>query len=133
MTADPRSAHGEEAEGVMRAIFGLTAGVGLMAAVIAAAADQPPLIAVPTLVLIGCLCVSALGARAYAAAGVWLVLAPAAPGEAMLVPLAMILLCVAIAVGPDRLLAWVARDAAPEGGDGSAHEGWIEDVDGLIG
>jgi hypothetical protein len=38
----------------------------------------------------------------------------------------MILLCLAIAVGPDRFLGWLARDATPVG-RALEDAGWIED------
>ena len=117
---------GEDAETVVRAIFALTAGVGGMLTGIAVAGDQLPLIALPTTVLIGCLCFDRLSVAAYVAAGVWLALAPAASGEALLAPLSMILLCLAIAVGPDRLVGWLARDATPVG-RALEDAGWIED------
>ena len=132
--AGPRTAYGEDAEAAVRALFGLTAGVGGFAAVIALVADQLPLTAVPTLVLIGCLLVGApVVVAAYGAASVWLVLLPAAPGEALLVPLTMIVLCLAVAVGPDRLLSWLARDAAPASEGGRADEGWIEEEPRRVG
>jgi len=118
--------YGEDAETVVRAIFALTAGVGGMLTGIAVAGDQLPLIALPTTVLIGCLCFDRLSVAAYVAAGVWLALAPAASGEALLAPLSMILLCLAIAVGPDRFLGWLARDATPVG-RALEDAGWIED------
>jgi hypothetical protein len=134
MAADPRTAYGEDAEAAVRALFGLTAGVGGFAAVFALAAGQLPLIALPTVALLGCLLFGAsVIVAAYAAASVWLVLLPAASGEALLVPLTMIVLCVAVAVGPDRLLSWLARDAAPGADVASAGEGWIEEEPRRVG
>lgn len=125
-TVHQRPTYGEDAEAVVRAILGLTAGVGGMVAVIAAAGDRFPMIAIPTVVLIGCLCFGWLGAAAYIAAGVWLVLAPAASGEALLAPLTMILLCLAIGFGPARLLSWLIRDATPAV-RAMDDAGWIEE------
>ena len=134
MAAGPHTAHGEDAEAAVRALFGLTAGIGGFAAVIALAAGQLPLTAIPTLALIGCLLVGArVVIAAYGAASVWVVLLPAASGEALLVPLTMIVLCLAVAVGPDRLLSWLARDAAPGSVGGSAEEGWIEEAPRRVG
>jgi hypothetical protein len=134
MAAGPHTAYGEDAEAAVRALFGLTAGVGGFAAVIALVAGQLPLTAIPTLVLIGCLLFGApVVVAAYGAASVWLVLLPAAQGEALLVPLAMIVLCLAVAVGPDRLLSWLWRDATPVSDDGSAGEGWIEEEPRRVG
>jgi hypothetical protein len=136
LAANPRTAYGEDAEAAVRALFGLTAGVGGFAAVIAVAAGQLPLTGIPTLMLLGCLVAGvSIVVSAYAAAGVWVVLLPAAPGEAILVPLAMIALCLAVAVGPDRMLSWIARDAAPGSseGAGAVAEGWIEEEPRRVG
>jgi hypothetical protein len=134
MAAGPHSVYGEDAEAAVRALFGLTAGVGGFAAVIALVAGQLPLTAIPTLALVGCLLFGAsVVVAAYGAAIVWLVLLPAADGEALLVPLTMIVLCLAVAVGPDRLLSWLARDAAPGSEDDSAAEGWIEEEPRRVG
>jgi hypothetical protein len=136
LAAHPRTAYGEDAEAAVRAVFGLTVGVGGLAAAMAAAAGELPLVALPTLALLGLLLFGAsIVGAAYAAGGVWLVLLPLAQGEALLVPLTMIVLCLAIALGPDRLLAWVARDATPGRGPArvTGDEGWIEEEDGRLG
>jgi len=134
MAAGQRTAYGEDAEAAVRALFALTAGVGGFAAAIATATGQLPFTALPTLAILGCLLVRApVVVAAYAAASVWLVLLPGAPGEAMLVPGTMIALCVAIAVGPDRLFAWLARDAAPGTGREVPDEGWIEEEPRRVG
>lgn len=126
MTAH-RTSDGEDAEAVVRAIFGLTAAVGAVGTAMFAATGQLPLIGLPTLLLIGCLAVGApVAGAAFVAAGVWLVLAPTAHGEGLLAPLAMVLLCVAIAVGPERFLSWLGQDVAPGPGGAAADEGWIE-------
>jgi len=126
--AGHRTAYGEDAEAAVRAVFGLTAGVGGLSAAVAAATDQLPLTAIPTLVLLACLLGGVpIFVAAYAAASVWLVIVPAAPGEALLVPLTMIVVCLAIALGPDRLLSWIARDAAPAPSQADGEEGWIEE------
>ena len=61
-----------------------------------------------------------------------LVLLPSAQGEAMLAPLAMIVLCAAIAIGPDRLVSWVVEDVGGRRGSSPPRpaQGWIEE-DGL--
>ena len=134
MAAGQHTAYGEDAEAAVRALFGLTAGVGGFAAVIALAAGQVPFTALPTLALVGCLLVGApIVVAAYAAASVWLVLLPAAPGEALLVPLTMIGLCLAVAVGPDRMLSWLARDAAPPSSGDRGDQGWIEEEPRRVG
>jgi hypothetical protein len=130
-TAANRTSRGEDAEAAVRAVLALTAGIGAIAAVIDLAAGRAPVIALPTLLLAAGVAVAATIVAAYAAAGVWLVLVPVAPGEALLAPLAMILICVAIAVGPERMMSWAARDAAPplDGPhDPVEPDGWIEDL-----
>ena len=125
-----QTAYGEDAEAAVRAIFGLTAAVGAVATAMIAATGELPLIGLPTLVLLACLVIGAPVSRAaYAGAGVWLVLAPIAQGEGLLAPLAMVGLCVVIAIGPDQLSAWIARDAAPMVGPMMAGEGWIEEAE----
>ncbi len=42
-------------------------------------------------------------------------------------PLTMIVVCLALAVGPDRLLSWLARDAAPGSAPRVEDRGWIEE------
>ena len=134
MAARRRTAYSEDAEAVVRALFGLSAGVGGFAAAGAASTGQLPLIAVPTLALLGCLLMGApIVAAASAAASIWLTLLPTVSGEGLLVPVTMMVLCLAIAVGPDRLLAWAARDAAPGSGPPVTEEGWIEEDNGRIG
>ena len=128
-----RTAYGEDAEALVRAIIAMTAAVGAFAAVGSAASGQLPLIGVPTLVLLGSVLVGAPIAAAASSAGViWLMLLPMASGEALLVPLTMVMLCVAIAAGPERLLSWLASDAAPERAADLAEVGWIEEDDGRI-
>ena len=118
----------------MRAMFGLTAGVGTLAAAMAAVTGQLPLIGLPTVVLLGWLVVGApLAGAAYAGAAVWLVLAPTAHGEALIAPLAMALLCIAAALGPERVLAWLSSDAAPTLDRVGDDYGWIEDEPPRIG
>jgi len=126
--------YGEDAEAVVRAVLGLTAGVGTLAAAMAAVTGQLPLIGMPTLVLLGWLVVGApVAGAAYAGAVVWLVLAPTAHGEALLAPLAMVVSCLVIALGPERFASWVARDAAPAGKSVGDDHGWIEDEPHRIG
>ena len=134
MATGRRTAYSEDAEAVVRALFGLTAGVGVFAIAGAVSAGQAPLIAIPTLALLGCLLLGAsIAPAASAAAGTWLILLPSVSGEGLLVPVTMIVVCIAIAVGPDRLLAWVARDATPTPVAPVADVGWIEEVDDRIG
>ena len=58
----------------------------------------------------------------------WATLLPSAHGEALLAPLAMMVLCLAIAIGPDRLVSWVGRNVAVRHVvDEPQPAGWIEE------
>ena len=67
---------------------------------------------------------------AWAAMAAWLVFATRAPNEAIVVPLVMAIVCLAIAIGPERFGGWVcddmggshAREPEPDPG-----QGWIEE------
>ena len=134
LAARRRTAYSEDAEAVVRALLGLTAGAGAFAAAGAAATGQLPLIGLPTVALLGLLLAGAsMSLAGYAAGSVWVLLLPAASGEGLLVPLTMIVLCLAIAVGPDRLLSWMAHDAAPGSAPRVEDRGWIEEDDGRLG
>jgi hypothetical protein len=128
----------EEASAGARAVLSMTAAVGGMVTGIEAAAGQPlPFVALPTLALV--LCIAWLVAterwrdRAVtlagsAGVGVWLALLPGAHAEAMLAPLAMIVLCLAMALRPDRLVAWIAREMSGRPARESLAEGSIEEL-----
>jgi hypothetical protein len=127
-----RTAYGDDADALVRLVFGLTIAVGTVATAMIAATGDVPLLGLPTLVLLAWLVAGAsVAGAAWAAAAVWLVLAPIARGEALLAPLAMFVLCLAIALGPERLLSWLAHDLAP--GRAAADEGWIEADERRIG
>jgi hypothetical protein len=124
-----RSPVSEEAAAGARVVLGLTIGVGAMAAAMGAATDGPMVvIAAPTLVLLGALVRGSVPLAGWAGIAVWATLLPSAHDEALLAPLAMIVLCLAIAIGPERLLSWIGRDAVGhrDTGDPPA-KGWIEE------
>lgn len=125
----PLTAASDEADAFTRVVLGLTAAVGAMVAAIGAATGQPILIAaLPTVVLLGALVGSNAAVAGWAGVAVWMVLVPSAQGEALIAPLAMIVLCLAIAVSPGQLLGWIGRDVLPKSppAHASAAEGWIE-------
>jgi hypothetical protein len=127
-----RSPASEEAAAAARVVLAMTLAVGGMAAAIGAAAGDPILaIALPTAALSLALIVHAVTLAGWAGLAVWLVLLPSTQGEAILAPLVMAVLCLAVAIGPDRLLAWIGRDAAGRpAGNPQPWDGWIEeDVD----
>jgi hypothetical protein len=134
------TAVGEDTQALARFVFGLTLGVGTMAAVIAALSGQPMVvIAVPTMLLAVVLHrwrgdTLPHPAGGYAAAVVWLVLATAARGDTFVVPLAMAAICLAFAIGPERVAAWLGRQwlragREPDvtGAGTSSTAGWIEE------
>lgn len=119
----------EEVEAAERALLALTAAVGAMAAASSAVVGDPlALVGIPTLVLVALLARHQPRPAASAAVVVWLTLLTQAHGEALVVPLAMSLVCLAIVIGPERLLAWNRDDfggRVDEGPPGA--EGWIEE------
>jgi len=119
----------DEAVAAARVVLGLTIGVGGMAAIMGAGSDQLlVIIALPTIVLVVALLRRAVPVAGWAGAGVWAALLPSAQGEAILAPLAMVVLCLAIAIGPDRLASWIGHDfAGLRDDEGRAPEGWIEE------
>jgi hypothetical protein len=100
-----------------------------MAAAMGAATEEPiVVIAAPTLVLLVALVGGRVSMAGWVGIAVWATLLPSAHDEALLAPLAMMVLCLAIAIGPDPLLSWVGRDAVGhrEATDRQA-TGWIEE------
>jgi hypothetical protein len=124
-----RSPASEEAAAAARVVLGMTLAVGGMAAAIGAASGDPILaIALPTVALSLALLVRAVTLAGWAGVAVWLVLLPSTRGEAILAPLVMVALCLAVAIGPDRLLAWLGRDVVGHPADEARlSAGWIEE------
>lgn len=136
---------GEERQALTRFVFGLTLGVGGMAALAGGLTGQPSVVVVvPTGVLAVTLWRWRGDGAPHAAAGyagglVWLVLATLTHDDTMLVPLAMAAGCAGIAIGPDRALSWLRsqwmrnEDAPLLGGDRPGEPttddqpGWIEE------
>lgn len=124
-----RSPVSEEAAAGARVVLAFTIGVGAMASAMGAATSQPiVVIAAPTLMLLVALVRGSVPLAGWAGVAVWATLLPSAHDEALLAPLAMIVLCLAIAIGPDRMLAWLDRDAVGRHEVGDGHpRGWIEE------
>ena len=122
-----RTVPGEETTAAIRAVLALSVGVGAMAAGGSALIGDPlVLVGIPTLALAAATARGATTPAAYAAASLWLMFLLRVQGEALLVPLGMAVICLAIAVGRDRLEAWfsgIREPRAPSGAD----EGWIEE------
>ena len=119
----------EEAAAVARVVLGLTVAVGGLAALIGWGNDDSiAVIALPVLVLVIAIIRGAVAVAGWAGVAVWATLLPSAHGEALLAPIAMMVLCLAIAIGPDRLGSWVGRNvAARHVVDESQPAGWIEE------
>lgn len=114
----------------MRVVLGLTIAVGAMAAAFGAASGGPiVLVALPTAVLLAAHLRGAETLAGWLGAAVWISILPSAHGEALLAPLAMIVLCLAVAFGPARLLSWVGYDLIGHREDEVSRpaRGWIEE------
>lgn len=129
-----RSPVSDEAAAGARVVLGLTIGVGAMAAAMGAATDGLIMvIAAPTIVLLVALVRGNVALAGWAGMAVWATLLPSAHDEALLAPLAMIVLCLAIAIGPERLLSWIGRDAVGlRDADDRLSNGWIEEDGRLV-
>ena len=118
----------DEGAAAVSAAFAITGAAGGMAALIAAVSGGIPFVAVPTILLLVGIVAARPGIAGLAGTAVWLSFVPMAHEEAMIAPLAMTLLCTAIAVGPEQLLSWVRDDwTGHDAEDGSMSPGWIEE------
>jgi hypothetical protein len=132
MTAATRQSRrqvSEETAAAARVVLALTIAVGGLAGTIGIVTGQPmALIAIPSGILLIAILVRAVVPAGWAGAAVWAGILPAAHAEAMVGPLVMIAVCLAIAVGPERLASLVARDFR---GRRTTHDapdtGWIEE------
>lgn len=125
----PRSPVSEEAVAAARVVLGLTVGVGVMAAAFGLATEGPiTVIGLPTLVLLFAIVRRVVTLAGWAGVAVWATLLPSAHDEALLAPIAMIVLCLAIAIGPERMLAWIGHDVAGRhDAEARQPQGWIEE------
>lgn len=120
----------EEAQAAARVILALTMAVGAMAGLIGVVtASALAVVAIPAALAGGSVMLGRSGWAAWCGVVAWLMLAPSADGEAIMAPLAMAVLCAAIAIGPDRLLSWIRREIAGHGSSDTG-SGWIEE-DGI--
>lgn len=119
----------EEAAAATRLVLGLSAAVGGMAGGIGLVAGEPMgWLTMPTAVLVVALATRATAIAGWAAAVMWAGILPEAHAEAMIGPLAMLVSCVTIAIGPSRLLSLVRRDLRGRPGDRSRDSAWIEEA-----
>lgn len=119
----------EETAAVARVVLGLTVAVGGLAALIGWGNDESiAVIALPALVLVIAIVRGAVAVAGWAGVAVWATLLPYAHGEALLAPIAMMVLSLAIAIGPDRLGTWIGRNVAGRhDAEASRSAGWIEE------
>ena len=129
VTLRRRASVPEEIEAAERSVLGLTAGVGGMATLISLVIGDPlAVVGVPSLVTFALIVRGATVPAAWAALAAWLVLATRAPNEAIVVPILMAVVCLAIAIGPERFGVWVRDDVGgSHGGEPEPEQGWIEE------
>jgi hypothetical protein len=124
-----RTATSEERVAATRLVLGLSAAVGGMAGVIGLVGGQSTSwLLVPTIALLAGLLARRVLVAAWAGVALWLLVLPHAHAEAMLGPLIMLVACLAIAMGPERLAGMVVRDWQGSRADSDEPSaGWIED------
>lgn len=119
----------EEAQAAARVVLALTLAVGLLGGAIGLIAGEPlALLAPPALVMLASLARGATLAAAWSGATVWAVLIPIGQLAGAAAALPMLVACLAIALGPERLGQLVARDFGALPPERSREEGWIEDL-----
>ena len=121
---------GEGERAASSVVLALTAGVGVMIVLLSAVQGVVNPIVFPTAGLIVGICRDAPVASAWFALVAWVTLVPLALGMAIVAPLRMIVVCLALAIGPERVLAWAethVRLGPPRAGADPATAGWIED------
>jgi len=124
----------EEAEAAARVVLGMTVAVGGVAAAIGAGSGGPiVMIVLPTLALLIAIMLGTVRVAGWAALAVWAIILPSAGDAGLLAPIAMIVLCLAIAIGPGRLSSWVGRDVmGVQRASDRSPAGWIEEDGGPV-
>lgn len=127
-TTRGRAQRSEEADALNRVVMAITAASGAMIATFAVAQGDVPLTAAPTLVLLIALLRRTPAVAAWSALVLWALVLPMAHGIGILAPAAMAVVCLAFAIGPERLLDWVRDEWIGREDDAVTHPaGWIED------
>ena len=113
-------------------VLALTATVGCMVTVLLGVQGQPALVAVPTAGLLASIARHETVAGSWWSMGAWAALLPMALSMGIVAPLLMMLVCLGLAVGPDRLTEWAIEHlklSPPPAEPGQELEavGWIED------
>jgi hypothetical protein len=128
VTSRRRPTASEEGAAITSVVMAVSAAGGGMLALIQGVNGAPAFAALPTLILLGALLLRAPSVAAWSALGVWLVIMPLADGVAILAPLMMIVLCLALAIGPERLLDWIRDEwSGHASGTDEPPSAWIED------
>ena len=122
-----RPRRSEESDAVYGVVMAVTAASGGMIAIFDAVAGALPLIAAPTIVLLAALVQRSTVVSAWSGVAVWVLVLGKASGLAVLAPILMAGLCLAFAVGPDRLLDWVRDEWIGREDDSPTGVGWIEE------
>ena len=119
-------ARSEEGAAAYSAVLLISVAVGGLLTLFESVHAFPLLVAVATLALAVTLVAGAEPAQPWAAALLWATILVGTQGMALVPPLMMIVLCLALALGPDRLLEWIRDDW---GGRSAAEppSGWIEE------
>jgi hypothetical protein len=113
-------------------VLALTATVGGMVSLLTAVQGSVPLIALPTAALLVSMARHATVASAWWALAAWAALLPMAMSMGIVAPMLMMVVCLGLAIGPERVAGWVGERMKisppatdPEGTPESV--GWIED------
>jgi len=121
---------GEPERAASSVVLAVTAGVGVMIVLLFAAQGMVNPVAVPTAALLVSIGRHAVVASAWFSLVAWAMLLPLALGMAIVAPLMMIVICLALAIGPERVLAWLGAHAglsSPRADADPGMVGWIED------
>jgi hypothetical protein len=117
----------EEANALHGVVMALSATCGGMIAGFEALDRSVPFILLPTAGLLVGLARRSPPLTAWSALLVWALVLPMAPGVAILAPMLMGVVCLAFAIGPDRLIDWVHDEWIGRMGDEPVEVGWIEE------
>lgn len=120
----------DEGAAVVRVVMAVTAASGAMLGLLQVVDETPPVVVAPALLLLVALARGNMPVAAWAAGAVWAVMLPLAAGIAILAPILMVVICVAIAIGPDRAIAWIRDDWSGRDAASVATTGWIEEHPG---
>ena len=122
-----RVARSEEGEAARSVVLLVSVAVGGMITVFESVHDVPLLVAIATLGLAATLVGRRERAQPWAAAVLWGTILIRTEGMALIPPLMMIAVCVALGLGAERLLDWISADWAGRPKGEPSSDGWIEE------